>query len=117
MKNEEQKLLDAIARAIHDKKAKNVMALDVRQISTMTDYFIIAEGTVERHVSALCDIVVEAMDAKGYSPIHIDGQTVGDWIVIDFGTIVVHLFIPELRDKYRLEELWGEGELVDLKVK
>lgn len=116
MKKEEQKLLHAIAQAIYDKKAKNVIALDVRGICTMTDFFLIAEGTVERHVNALSDIVIEAMDKQGYAPIHVDGQPGGDWVVIDFGTIVVHIFVPELRDKYRLEELWGAGDLVELDV-
>lgn len=114
MANKTLKILNAIAQAIYDKKGSNILALDVRGISTMTDYYIIAEGNVERHVRALSRGIKEAMGIHGLHPFHIEGQNEGDWVVMDFGDIVIHLFIPELREKYALEELWKESKIVDV---
>lgn len=110
------KFLNVISQAIFDKKGTNILALDVRGISTMTDYVVIAEGTVERHVKALHTTVLDAMQQKGQSALHVEGVREGDWIVIDFGDIVIHLFTPDLREKYALESLWKEGKIVDLHI-
>lgn len=109
-------VLNSIAQAIFDKKGFNILALDVRNISTMTDYFIIAEGTVDRHVKSISKAIADALEPLGYKPWHVEGTGSGDWIVIDYGDIVIHLFIPELREKYALEELWNEGKIVDVKI-
>ncbi|MBA3236763.1 MAG: ribosome silencing factor [Parachlamydiaceae bacterium] len=114
--NDSNKFLDVISQAIFDKKGSNIIALDVRGISTMTDYVIIAEGTVERHVKAIHTTVLDAMKQKGQSALHVEGVREGDWVVMDFGDIVIHLFIPELREKYSLESLWKEGKIVDLHI-
>jgi ribosome-associated protein len=110
------KVLDAIAQAIFDKKGSNILALDLQGISTMTDYVLIAEGNVDRHLRALTNEVVDAMEQKGYRPLHIEGMRDSDWIIIDFGDIVVHLFTQELREKYAIEELWRAGKIVDLHI-
>lgn len=115
-KNDSIKFLDVISQAIFDKKGSNIIALDVRGISTMTDFVIIAEGTVERHVKAIHTAVLDAMKQRGQQALHIEGVREGDWLVIDFGDIVIHLFIPELREKYALESLWKEGRIVDLHI-
>lgn len=116
MSNSISKQLTAIAQAIFDKKGFNILVLDVRGICTMTDYFIIAEGNVDRHVKALSNIVIDLLAEAGLQPLHIDGQQISDWIVLDYGDFVIHLFIPELREKYSLEELWSEGKIVDVKI-
>lgn len=108
--------LNRIAQAIYDKKGFNILVLDVREICTMTDYFIIAEGTVDRHVKALSQTIVDELARRGLEPLHIEGQQEGDWVVLDYGDFVIHLFIPELREKYALEELWQEGQIVDVKI-
>jgi len=116
MKSESLKILDLIGQAIFDKKGSNILVLDVKGISTMTDYFVIAEGNVDRHVKAICQSIRDAMKAQGYQAIHVEGESDADWIVIDFGEFVIHLFVPELREKYALEELWREGKIVDLHI-
>lgn len=109
--------LTCIAQAIYDKKGFNILVLDVHQISTMTDYFIIAEGTVDRHVKALSQTITDELSKQGRGmPLHAEGLQEGDWIVLDYGEFVIHLFIPELREKYALEELWREGRIVDVKI-
>ena len=109
-------LLDAIAQAIFDKKGFNILALDVRGFSTMTDYYIIAEGTVDRHVRAISQEIQEALSPKKLHALHVEGEKEGDWVVIDYGEVVIHLFIPELRERYALEELWKESKIVDVAI-
>ncbi len=114
MKKDPVQFLNQIAQILFDKKGVNILALDVQGISTLTDYFIIAEGNVDKHVVALAKAVVEALKKEGEMPIHVEGLDQGDWVVIDYMELVIHLFKPGIREKYRLEELWHDGEIVDL---
>jgi ribosome-associated protein len=111
------KILNAIAQSLFDKKGFNILVLDVRGISTMTDYFVIAEGNVDRHVKALSQTLEETLDSLDWRPYHIEGGSTADWIVMDYSDIVIHLMIPELRERYNLEELWKEGKVVDVQIK
>ncbi len=108
--------MNAIAQAIFDKKGFNILALDVRKISSLTDYVIIAEGNIDKHVSAIAEAVVHELEKLGQRPVFVEGMKEGDWVVIDYLHIMVHLFMPGLRDKYQLEQLWKEGEIVDLQI-
>ncbi|MBP7074308.1 MAG: ribosome silencing factor [Rhabdochlamydiaceae bacterium] len=112
----EMPILNRIAQVIFDKKGMNILGLDVRGISSMTDYVIIAEGNVDRHVVAIAQAVIGVLKQAGELPIHVEGLQTGDWVVIDFLDIMVHLFMPGLREKYRLEDLWKEGRLLDLTI-
>lgn len=107
--------LNLIAQAIYDKKGFNILALDVRGLSTMTDFFVLAEGTVDRHLKALSQTIMDSLAEEQIFPWYTEGQG-GDWIVLDYGDFVIHLFTPELREKYSLEELWHEGKIVDVKI-
>jgi ribosome-associated protein len=108
--------LNAIAQAIYDKKGINILALDVRGISTLVDYVIIAEGNVDKHVVAIAQAVEDALEELGMRPYSSEGMKSGDWIVLDYFDIMVHLFMPGLRDKYQLEELWRGGKIIDLQI-
>lgn len=112
-----QEILNHIAQTIIDKKGFNVLALDVQDISTITDYFIIAEGNVDRHVRAIAGEVVSSLKEKGVPTIFQEGMTEGDWVVLDYLDVIVHIFVPEMRQKYRLEELWKAGKVVDLNIR
>lgn len=114
MANSERKLITKVAQTIFDKKGFNILALDVHSICSMTDYFIIAEGNVDRHVKAISGAIIDALMEEGLTPLHVDGEQVSDWIVLDYGYFVIHLFIPELRHKYALEELWKKGKVIDV---
>lgn len=111
------KLLNRIAQALYDKKGFNILALDVRGISTLTDFVIIAEGNIDRHVKALALTVIDSVHQDEENPLFVEGERTGDWIVIDYGMAMIHLFIPELREKYALEGLWKEAKIVDLDIK
>lgn len=112
-----QEIVSLTAQVIYDKKGMNILALDVRGVSTMTDFFIIAEGTVDRHVIALGRAIEEALSEQRLDPLHMEGTREGEWVVLDYGDLVVHLFTPELRERYELEKLWKEGTVIDVALK
>lgn len=116
MNKENYNLLNTIAQAIYDKKGMNILALDIKDISSITDYVILAEGNVDRHVIAIAQAIKQALNGLGVKPLHMEGMQLGDWVVMDYGHIMVHLFMPGLRDKYQLEDLWKEGKIVDLQI-
>jgi ribosome-associated protein len=116
MKNQPESMLQCMAQMVFDKKGFNLLALDVRGVSTITDYFLIAEGNGERHVRALSKSLQEKMAQFGEAPYRVEGEENGDWIVLDYLDIIVHLFAPGMRDRYRLEEVWKEGKIFDLEL-
>jgi ribosome-associated protein len=109
-------IINTIAQAIYDKKGINILALDVRGISTLTDFVIIAEGNVDKHVMGIANSILDTLEEKGVKSHHVEGIKDGDWVVLDFLNVMVHLFMPGLRDKYRLEELWKEGKILDVEI-
>lgn len=115
-RSKDLKRLDQIAQIIYDKKGFNILALDVKEISSLTEYYLIAEGNVHRHVAALAKALIDDQEGQGFSPYHVEGLQTADWVVIDYGYIIVHIFDPELREKYALEELWRKAKLIDLNI-
>jgi ribosome-associated protein len=113
---ESLQMLNTIAQIIFDKKGMNILALDVRGVSTLTDYVLIAEGSVDRHVIALAQAVEKGLEERGDLPVYTEGVQYGDWVVLDYLNVMVHLFMPGLRDKYHLEQLWQKGKVVDLHI-
>ena len=117
MKKDQKELLNYIAQIIYDRKGFNILALDVRGISTLCDYMIIAEGSVDRHVRSLANALVEDLKKeKDLIPYKVEGKMGGDWVVIDYNDIIVHLFMPDLREKYSLEKLFSDAKIIDLKI-
>lgn len=116
MTKQDIKRLTSLSQTIFDKKGFNILVLDVRGISTMTDYFIIAEGSVGRHVKSLCTAIKGQMQDEEIKLYNCEGEYDGEWIVMDSGEIVIHLFIPDLREKYALEELWSKAKIVDVDI-
>lgn len=111
------KLLHTIGQAIYDKQGFNILGLDVKEVCSMTDYFIIAEGNVDRHLNAIAGAIIESSHKIGERPIMTEGEAEGNWIVIDFGDVVVHLFLSDYREKYELEKVWSNGKIYDLEIK
>lgn len=108
--------LNKIAQAIYDKKGFNILALDVRGLSSITDFVVIAEGNVDRHVIAIARAIEAELKKMGEIPFCVEGADEGDWVVVDYSSIMVHLFQPGLREKYQLESLWNEAKIVDLEI-
>ncbi|EKE08115.1 MAG: hypothetical protein ACD_17C00341G0003 [uncultured bacterium] len=108
--------LNAIAQVIYDKKGFNILALDVQGLSSITDFLLIAEGNIDRHISSIGHAVVEELESQGEKPLHLEGLKTGDWAVLDFGDVMVHLFSPGLRERYSLEKLWQESKIIELEI-
>lgn len=106
-----KKMQTAIVAALNDAKAQDVSVLDVRKLTDVTDYLIVASGTSTRHVSGMADRVVDDLRAAGRKPIGVEGKQLGEWVLIDFGDVVVHIMRPQTRDFYNLEKLWSEDIL------
>lgn len=101
-----------VARAVdllHDRKAVDVVLMDLRNISTATDFFLIASGTSDTHVTAIADHVVDELKQAGTRPLSVEGERGGRWILIDYFSFVVHVFHPAAREFYQLERLWGDA--------
>ena len=103
------------ARAANDKKASDIMVQDVRELVSVTDYFVIATASNSRQVNAIVDNIEEDVRRKGgMKPTHREGGAEGMWTLLDYGEFVVHVFQPEARDYYRLEALWNDAPVLDL---
>lgn len=112
-----KKNLMAIRAALEDAKALDIVALDVRKVSDFTDYMVVVTGTSTRHVVSVADKVVDTLRAQGVRAAGMEGHDAGEWVLIDFGGVVVHVMRQQARDFYGLEKLWGDGKAVDLEVK
>ena len=95
-----------IADAAADKKARGIVRVDLRQKSSIADYFVICEGDTDRQVRAITDSIVEAGRAKGMLPLRTAGYQEGSWVVLDYASVIVHVFLPGERSYYDLESLW-----------
>jgi ribosome-associated protein len=95
-----------IEGAAADKKARGVVRLDIREKSSIADYFVICEGDTDRQVRAITDSIIEACKAKGVRPLRTAGYEDGSWVVLDYASVIVHVFLPGERSYYDLESLW-----------
>lgn len=98
--------------AISDKMGSDVILLDVRQVSLLADHFIICTAETERQVKAIVDEILVTGKGAGFKPLQMDGSSGSGWMVLDYGTLIVHIFLPPQRDYYRMEDLWSDAALV-----
>jgi ribosome-associated protein len=101
-------------KAALDKKAIDVVVLDLRGTPAFTDFFVLCSGTSNRQVKAIADGVEDALRAARVRPNHVEGYDRGEWILIDCFTFVVHVFSPQMRAFYGLERLWGDAERIEV---
>lgn len=103
------------AQALADKKGLEIELIEVHEITTLADYFLICTGTSNTHINTLCDAVEEAVvDGLGEELLHREGHRSGTWVLLDFGCVIVHVFTDEARKFYGLEHLWNDGKRVPL---
>ena len=108
-------IVKEIALLTLDKKAEDVIMLDLREVSDATDYFIMVSGDTEIQVRAISDHVIEKVEEKqGLKPWHIEGYRYGMWVLLDYIDFVLHVFEKSTREYYQLERLWGDAKLVEL---
>lgn len=105
----DRELTGLVIEALEDLKGVDIRVLDVRSITTITDWMVIASGTSDRHVKSLAGNVVHRAKEAGQEVVGIEGEGEGEWALIDLGEVIVHVMQPRVRDFYQLEKLWGDA--------
>jgi ribosome-associated protein len=112
-----KKLTAEVSKAVQaalDKKAADLVVLDLRNTPAFTDFFVLCSGNSQRQVKAIADAVEEALRAAKLRPAHIEGYDRADWILMDYFSFIVHIFTPQTRSFYALERLWGDAERIEV---
>lgn len=104
------------AKALEDKMGQDIRAIEITDVSTLADYFLICTATSNTHVRTLCDAVDKVLDVAGEKLLNREGHRSGTWVLMDYGCVVVHVFTEETRAFYDLERLWQDGREVDVKT-
>jgi ribosome-associated protein len=104
-----EELLKLAQTSLEDMKARDLTVLDVRRMTTVTDYLLIASGTSDRHVRSLASRLIDTAKEAGQRPIGVEGQDAGEWVLIDLADVIVHVMQPRVREFYKLEDLWAVG--------
>lgn len=100
-------VLKTVMGTLDDAKAEEINKIDIRGKSALGDYMVIASGRSHRHVAAIADQLLRELKVSGYGPAKVEGQQGADWVLIDTGDIIVHIFRPEVRDFYGIEKMWS----------
>lgn len=109
-----RELANYAAELAAEKKTRDLRLLEVGRVSIIADYFLIGTGATAVQVHAICDHLIESLKKKGYYASRIEGYREGWWVILDYGSLVIHIFQPEARDFYDLDRLWSESPLVEL---
>ena len=103
--------IEKIIEVLQDKKALDILLMDLRQVTDTVDYFVLCTGTSELHMKSLAREVRDQLVAEGHRPWHVEGTNTHRWVLIDYVDIAVHIFRRELREFYALERLWGDAQM------
>ncbi len=101
-----RKIVELVESSLDDDKAEDIVTIDLDGKSTIADYMIVASGRSARQVGSMADHLVERLKKAGYGPVRSEGRTNGDWVLLDAGDVIVHLFRPEVRSFYNIEKMW-----------
>lgn len=97
-----------------EKKARRISILNVKKVSSISDYFIVCSGSSDRQVQAIASFIEETLKKEGKRPLGIEGERIGKWVLMDYGDIIIHIFYEPVRDFYDLERLWTDVPRVDI---
>lgn len=114
MENKSMEMAKLAIEALKDKKAEEINCLDISELSVIADIFLIAAGSNPNQVRAMCDNVREKLGRAGYEEHHVEGLETANWILLDYGDLIVHLFDNENRKLYNLERLWRDGKQINI---
>jgi ribosome-associated protein len=110
------KIVEKAAKAAASKKATEIVVLDLRPQNSFIDYFLIVSGNNQRQLVAIAEAIQETLRAEGVRPLHVEGFPRQEWILLDYGSFIVHIFTPRTREYYDLERLWGGAPRVSVAV-
>ena len=102
------------AKTLSDKKAQDIIIIDIQEKAAFADYFVICSGTSERQINSLIDDVEDAFAKEGLLVKSIEGKNGSGWVLMDFGDVIVNLFTKEMRDKYSIEKVWGDCQFIEV---
>ena len=105
--------IKTVLASLEDSKAENIVSIDIQGKSVLGDYMVIASGRSHRHVAAVADHLIKALKDAGFGNARVEGLAGADWVLIDSGDIIVHVFRPEVRDFYNLEKMWQTPDLAE----
>lgn len=114
MENKSLEMAKLAIAALEDKKAEDIKVIDISEVSVLADYFIIAGGSNRSQIQAMCDNVDEKLGRAGFPSKQTEGYDTANWVLIDFGDVIVHIFDKENRLLYDLERIWRDGKQVDI---
>ena len=106
--------LKIATRAVDDKKAQDIVALDISGVASFADYFLLCSGDSTRQIQAIADAVEEKLATAGHRPAHVEGYANAEWILLDYSNLVVHIFSRRAREYYDLERLWRDANTIDV---
>ena len=112
-----KKLSGDVAKAVEaalDKKASEIVVLDLRQTPAFTDFFVLCSGQNQRQVKAIADAIEDSLRTERVKPAHVEGYDRAEWVLMDFFTFIVHVFTPQTRAFYSLERLWGDAQRIEV---
>jgi ribosome-associated protein len=108
--------LKTVLTSLEDAKAEDIVTIDIQNKSTLGDYMVVASGRSSRHVGAVADRLLRALKEGGYGPLRVEGLPNCDWVLIDAGDLIVHIFRPEIREFYNLEKMWAADPYSERRV-
>jgi ribosome-associated protein len=109
--NEASRAIKTVLASLEDSKAENIVSIDIQGKSILGDYMVVASGRSHRHVSAAADNLIKALRDAGFGNARVEGLANADWILVDAGDIIVHVFRPEVREFYNIEKMWQAPDL------
>jgi ribosome-associated protein len=110
---EPSRILNSVLASLEDSKAENIVPIDIQRKSSLGDYMVVASGRSHRHVAAVADHLISAVKEAGLGVPRVEGLASADWVLVDTGDVIVHIFRPEVREFYNLEKMWQTPDLDD----